>query len=749
MANPLDTDVGSELFSSYEAELKLVHADLSQKLEQIPELAGEPRKAAIHQAERALEEADELLDQMRLEKQNIPTSTRGKANQRFRNWESDTDSARRKLTTLSSDRSALFGSRYTDEPAGSSDIHMEQRQQLLSGTDRLDRSTQRLKSSQALANETEAIGASTLADLHRQRETIQHTHDRLVQSEGYVDRSVKTLRGMARWLQIGSRISLISKSDIRYVGTLHEINSDDSTVSLENVRSYGTEGRRGRPEEELAPSDQVYEYIVFRGSDVKDLRIEDHPGIKENKPPPAMPDDPAVIGARPRGAAQPPAQAPTGPSGYPQNPYPPNNFYGGPPPGQWGRGGGPGPVPGPPFGNMPYPPPPGWFPPGQGFPGQAFPPGGPGGPGPWGNQPFPPGPGGPGGPQGPEGNVQRGPPPAAGQEAKPAPIGPGSDRSKPATPASQTAPPTEPKSLAQAARQQPTSAPTPPVDSKPSVEQVAAAAISPSAQAPLSQSSNVLKNAPTAPKANRITPVVPLSGSASKPFQPSFADEKTSQASIKATVTTQPTSVEDATNAARAAVAVAMAQLGNSGGNAMDNLTKKVNEMRVNAGRGGSSGPSGGRGRGRGGRPAAKVDVPDADFDFAQANAKFNKESVVKEAIAGSPLTETPTSGPIPEVAEPIDTGAVPVAYNKSRSFFDNISSESKERLENGGQKPGGREWRGEEQRKNMETFGQGSVDGGHRNYRGRGRGRGTRGGRGYNRGGRGGNRQTYQTTTD
>lgn len=67
-------------------------------------------------------------------------------------------------------------------------------------------------------------------------------------------------------------------------------------MSLENVRSYGTEGRRGRPEEELAPSDQVYEYIVFRGSDVKDLRIEDHPGIKENKPPPAMPDDPAVIG---------------------------------------------------------------------------------------------------------------------------------------------------------------------------------------------------------------------------------------------------------------------------------------------------------------------------------------------------------------------------------------------------------------------------------------------------------------------
>lgn len=66
-------------------------------------------------------------------------------------------------------------------------------------------------------------------------------------------------------------------------------------MSLENVRSYGTEGRRGSPEEELPPSDQVYEYIVFRGSDVKDLRIEEAPAAKENKPP-TMPDDPAIVG---------------------------------------------------------------------------------------------------------------------------------------------------------------------------------------------------------------------------------------------------------------------------------------------------------------------------------------------------------------------------------------------------------------------------------------------------------------------
>jgi len=195
MAHPLDTDAGSELFSSYEAELKLVQADLNQKLDQIPDLAGEPRKAAISSAERAAEEADELLDQMRLEKANIPSAIRTKVNQRFRNHESDVDSSKRKLKTLSDDRSALFGARYSDNP---NDVQLQQREQLLSGTDRLDRSSQRLRASQALANDTETIGASTLADLHRQRETIQHTGDVLLESEGYVDRSVKTLRGMAR-----------------------------------------------------------------------------------------------------------------------------------------------------------------------------------------------------------------------------------------------------------------------------------------------------------------------------------------------------------------------------------------------------------------------------------------------------------------------------------------------------------------------------------------------------------------------
>jgi vesicle transport through interaction with t-SNAREs 1 len=136
---------------------------------------------------------------MNLEKSNIPSAMRSKVNSRFRNHQSDVDSLSRKLKSLSSDRKALFGDRYTDDPeAGPHDVQLEQRQQLLSGTERLGRSGERLRESQRIALETEAIGAGTLADLHQQRNVIENTHRNLQQSEGYVDRSVKTLRGMAR-----------------------------------------------------------------------------------------------------------------------------------------------------------------------------------------------------------------------------------------------------------------------------------------------------------------------------------------------------------------------------------------------------------------------------------------------------------------------------------------------------------------------------------------------------------------------
>lgn len=92
----------------------------------------------------------------------------------------------------------------------------------------------------------------------------------------------------------GVVVSRIPQLILRYVGTLNEINPEASTIALENVVSHGTEGRRGNPIQEIPPSANVYEYIVFRGSDVKDITVaEDEP---EAPPQPQMPNDPAILG---------------------------------------------------------------------------------------------------------------------------------------------------------------------------------------------------------------------------------------------------------------------------------------------------------------------------------------------------------------------------------------------------------------------------------------------------------------------
>ncbi|KAI9478520.1 MAG: Scd6-like Sm domain-containing protein [Benjaminiella poitrasii] len=75
-----------------------------------------------------------------------------------------------------------------------------------------------------------------------------------------------------------SKISLISLSDIRYIGNLHYIDSVNATVALRNIRSFGTEGRKGHnPKEEIEPSDNVFDYVVFHIKDLKYLTVLEAP----------------------------------------------------------------------------------------------------------------------------------------------------------------------------------------------------------------------------------------------------------------------------------------------------------------------------------------------------------------------------------------------------------------------------------------------------------------------------------------
>lgn len=82
---------------------------------------------------------------------------------------------------------------------------------------------------------------------------------------------------MAQNPLLGNHISLISKKNIRYEGILYSINETNSTLALQNVTSFGTEGReKADPSTAfVAPQEGIHAYLLFRGCDIKDLHVHE------------------------------------------------------------------------------------------------------------------------------------------------------------------------------------------------------------------------------------------------------------------------------------------------------------------------------------------------------------------------------------------------------------------------------------------------------------------------------------------
>ena len=195
----------------------------------------------------------------------------------------------------------------------------------------------------------------------------------------------------------------------------------------------------------------------------------------------------------------------------------------------------------------------------------------------------------------------------------------------------------------------------------------------------------------------------------------------------------------------------------------LETVERALGDLRVNGG--GGSGPisthpnrGGRRGQPRGGRitEVEQITVPATDFDFQSSNAKFEKASRSPAPAKDDNNANGETSGETTisnEGGQEGEKDQVSLAYNKSTSFFDSLSSSADAPAPgvDGGQNGGGRGRRGggnlgrnrreEERERNVATFGEPGGVGllGPGGYVGGWGGYGRRGGRPRRGGARGG----------
>lgn len=188
-----------EMYQSLYEELKLIP-------ERVLKSHGEERKRLVRTFDERQGEAEEVLQGMEDELRVAPPSYRNAMSTKLRLYRRDLGKLQRDMKNSAPG----FGS--SSQPAGGShhSIYSSQNQQsthlqsqralLLQGTDSLNNASQSIERSQRLAAETDQIGTDIIEELGEQREQLDRTRNRLVNTGENLSRSRKILRAMSRRL---------------------------------------------------------------------------------------------------------------------------------------------------------------------------------------------------------------------------------------------------------------------------------------------------------------------------------------------------------------------------------------------------------------------------------------------------------------------------------------------------------------------------------------------------------------------
>lgn len=196
------------LLSDFEHQYSVQTAEITARIGRLRDLDQNGRVEGIQQIQRLLVDVENLLEQMELTvRELMPSSAeRSKYELRVRSYRNDKKQLDAELEKAvqrlkdNADRDELL--------AYDNQISLNQQDQLIENTERLERTSRRLQDTYRMVIETDQIGTEVLNDLSSQRETIMRARERMRQADRDLNRSHKMLSVMIRRI-IQNRLLLL------------------------------------------------------------------------------------------------------------------------------------------------------------------------------------------------------------------------------------------------------------------------------------------------------------------------------------------------------------------------------------------------------------------------------------------------------------------------------------------------------------------------------------------------------------
>uniref|UniRef100_A0A452E1H6 Vesicle transport through interaction with t-SNAREs homolog 1B n=1 Tax=Capra hircus TaxID=9925 RepID=A0A452E1H6_CAPHI len=188
----------SEHFEKLHEIFRGLHEDLRGVPERLLGMAGTEEKKLIRDFDEKQQEANETLAEMEEELRYAPLSFRNPMMSKLRTYRKDLAKLHREVrsTPLTATPGARGDMKYGTYAVENEHMNrlQSQRALLLQGTDSLNR----IERSHRIAAETDQIGSEIVEELGKQRDQLERTKSRLVNTSENLSKSRKILRSMSR-----------------------------------------------------------------------------------------------------------------------------------------------------------------------------------------------------------------------------------------------------------------------------------------------------------------------------------------------------------------------------------------------------------------------------------------------------------------------------------------------------------------------------------------------------------------------